>query len=135
MDLQARYEEKERREDVRWYEEFSADFIFFSDLKMPELPKKVQGTICNISALGVCIEIVIPEGINKEGLLLGMIKVGIKMNFSKKDREIKALTKVVWMNSYGESENRYMAGLEFININFADKEAIKEYIIDSYLAE
>jgi len=134
MEFRINYEGRDKRERVRWYENVSSQFIFFSDVRMPGFPKKVDGRINNLSALGVCAEVVFPPGISKEALFSGMIKMGVKFDLPNSEESLKAICRVVWMNKRGREE-KYAIGLEFIDISLSHQEKIVEYIIDSYLGD
>ncbi|HDN85642.1 MAG: hypothetical protein DRP68_01365 [Candidatus Omnitrophota bacterium] len=135
MEFRMNYEGKEKREGVRWYENIASQFIFFSDVRMPGFPKRVDGKINNLSALGIGAEVVFPSGISKEALFSGMIKMGVKFNLPNSEEVLKAICRVIWMNKRGGEEERYAVGLEFIDISLSHREKIVEYVINSYLGE
>ncbi|MFH1772583.1 MAG: PilZ domain-containing protein [Candidatus Omnitrophota bacterium] len=123
----------ERRKHVRWAEKFPSEFIFCSNFVAPGLPKKLKGTIINISSSGACAKVENFEEKWKESLRSGIIRVIIKAAISKNESQIKALAKVVWVKKHVEGGSIFDMGMEFIDITTRDRDILTESILDSFL--
>jgi len=130
------FEGPERRENVRIYLSASADFIFINDERSAELSKQRSGEIKNISATGVLLEIDELNETWKDGLFTGVIKIALEIKLPGLERPIRALARMVWLSKLWkekESREKYVLGLNFVDITTQSQDLIKDYIIASYL--
>ncbi len=132
--MKNRKKESEKRKAVRWRGKMPGEFIFFSDVILPDSPKKKNGTICNFSSLGMCVEMPPIEEMEADGLLSGIIKVGVRTNLPGGGQEVKALSRVIWIKKAKEN-NQCIIGLELIDITMPVRDRIEQYVIDYYLQE
>lgn len=133
------YHGSERRKHVRLEQTLTAEFVFIDQMRSVELSQKRSGTLLNISAGGVCLETDQLNEAWKDDLLLGGIKVALEIKLPKTEKVINALSKVVWLSKLWKQEKgknlpeKYLSGLEFIDITTAAQDAIKEFVIESYM--
>lgn len=130
-----KYIGQERRKTIRCMKVFDADFIFFSDLIVPDSPRCCRGVVRNFSVSGLCVDI---DGISSgevDGMRAEAIKLGAKFNFFGDDRIFKALGRVVWLKPKQMSGNGYIMGVEFVDITAYCQELLESYIVEYYIEE
>jgi len=124
--------QKDRRTAIRWYGEMPTEFVTFSDMIIPDNPKKTKGVIRDLSIKGFRA---IVEGIStddEEALLKGVVKVGIIVKFENITTPVKAIGKVVWMKDSSQEGSKIM-GVEIVSTTSAAEDAIKNHIINFYI--
>jgi c-di-GMP-binding flagellar brake protein YcgR len=135
MQYDKTYSGVEKRENTRWQEKLTGDFVFIDSVGSTKITKKQQGIINNISAEGICLEISTVDESWEDDLFSGVIKIVLSLKLPSMDKHISAIAKVVWMNKVlekNEKKGKYVMGLTFCDIATASQDVIKKYIIDSY---
>ncbi len=128
-----RFGSKERRRFVRWHGELPAEFVIFSDMIIPDVPTKTEGTLRDLSATGLRAVIKNIYNTQEEGLATGAVKVGAILRLSKSDQPVKAIGKVVWMSDETDEPSTKVIGIEFSDITITGQDAIKSFVIDFYV--
>lgn len=124
---------RERRRFVRWHGEIPAEFVIFSDVIIPDVPTKAEGIIRDLSATGLRAVIKDLYNEQKEGLLVGAVKIGVIVQLDRSEEPVKAIGKVVWMGDNAENESIKVIGLEFSDITNVAQDSLRKYIIDYYV--
>jgi len=133
--MEEKYKGPEHRESVRLGQDIPVEYNFINEVKSVELSQMREGTIHNVSSGGVQLEV---ENLRDEwtnGLYSGLIKIGLKIKLPGEKQIIRALAKVIWLTKSWQETNRYIMGLEFLDITTADRDKITNYILNSYLEE
>lgn len=139
MHALGQYWDKERRRSVRCRIDIASDFVFFSDLIVPDFPRRRQGWVRDLSALGVCVDIAGIEAGEVEGLVRGVIKIAVDSQIPHRRESFAALARAVWVREKNAHESEaapgYILGLEYIDITAKDSDAIKDFIIQFFLGK
>lgn len=128
-----KFEGRERRRFVRWHGELPSGFVIFSDVIIPDVPTKTEGIIHDLSATGLRAVIKDLYNEQKEGLLMGAVKVGLSVQLDRSKDPIKAIGRMVWMKDSVEGENVKVIGLEFSDITTVAQDTLRNFIIDYYV--
>ena len=128
-----KFDPKERRRFVRWHGELPARFVIFSDMVIPDVPVRTDGTLRSLSAMGLRAVIKNVYNIQKECFTSGEVKVGSIFKLGKSDQPVKVVGKVVWMQDNPDESSTKIIGIEFSDITTVGQDAIKEFVIDFYL--
>ena len=128
-----KFEGRERRRFVRWHGELPSEFVVFSDVIIPDVPTKTEGIIRDLSATGLRAVIKDLYNEQKEGLLVGAVKIGIIAQLGGLKGLIKAIGKVVWIKDSIEDDSIKVIGLEFSDITTIVQDVLRNYIIDFYV--
>jgi len=129
------YPGPERRENVRIYQVLPVEFVFINEDTSAELSKPCSAVIQNISAGGVLLEVDELNESWKDGLFSGMIKVAIEIKLPGIEQPIRALARMVWFSKLWKEKDKkekYVMGLEFVDITTRAQDLIREYIISSF---
>ena len=124
---------KERRRFVRWHGELPSEFVIFSDMIIPDVPTKTEGTLRDLSATGLRAIIKNVYNTQEEGLASGAVKVGAVLRLRKSDQPVKAIGRVVWMQDKPEEPSTKIIGLEFSDITMVGQDAVRSFVIDFYV--
>ena len=128
------YWSKERRRSVRCRIDIASEFVFFSDMIVPDFPKRRPGWIRDLSALGLCADIDGIESGEIDGLSMGVIKIGIDSQIPHHQRRFAALARTAWIKERTSSDQPgYILGLEYVDIAADASDGIRDFIIQFYL--
>lgn len=128
-----KFKGRERRRFVRWHGELSAGFVIFSDVMIPHVPAKIEGVIRDLSAIGLRAVIRDLYNEQKEGLLVGAVKIGLIVQLDRSKDPVKAIGRMIWMKDSIEGENVKVIGLEFSDITTVARDTLRNFIIDYYV--
>ncbi|MFH1397563.1 MAG: PilZ domain-containing protein [Candidatus Omnitrophota bacterium] len=134
--MEEKYRGPERRTSTRLYKKVSVDYIFINGVLQRDLSKRYSGYVSNFSYSGALLEL---DELNEnwiKDLTSGMIKIIIEIKIPVYPEPIKAIAKVIWIkrNEEPEKEGKYLIGLSFTDITDEDRDRIKKYTIESYVA-
>ncbi len=128
-----KYVGQERRRSVRCSQSVSSDIVFFSDMIVPDFPRRRRGVVRNFSVLGVSIDVDGVECAEVDGLKAGAVKIGIKMSLIVNSDPVMALGRVNWTKAKQNDEGGYIMGIEFVDITSRCQDALEDYIVKFYI--
>jgi c-di-GMP-binding flagellar brake protein YcgR len=135
--MEDKYKGLDRRQSVRLSREMPAKFMLIDEEKSAEITDVRSGSIRNISAGGALMECTDLNEEWIEGLVSGMIKAALEIEVPESESPVRALARAVWFSKIDKDEKtkkqKYILGLQFVDITTASQDIIRNYIIKTYL--
>ena len=124
----------EKRDFVRIHTDIPIRYKFLS--KTVDIGEDVQeGATTNLSASGLLLVGKIPSISWIPALLMEEIIVGLNLLLPSLDTPIKALGKVVWVESFPKGSDRCALGLSYKEISKPHQDEILKYIIKAQISK
>ncbi|MFH1338964.1 MAG: PilZ domain-containing protein [Candidatus Omnitrophota bacterium] len=135
--MEDKYKGLDRRQSVRLSRELPSRFMLIDEDKSAEITGVCSGSVRNISAGGALMECYDLSDAWIEGLVSGMIKVAVEIEVPESEAPVRALARAAWFSKIEKDEEKdkekYILGLQFVDITTASQDIIRNYIIKSYL--